>query len=91
MQVLKHNPGFPTVTMSPVLGENVVQGDSCHRFTVKYLTSNLLLESLSLMKASMCGSPEYNCPNTSSTALEPNTMAIALDYEAVLLFIFTKV
>lgn len=38
----------------------------------------------------MCGGLEYNCPDTSSPAFEQNSVAAALDDEAMLLFIFTK-
>lgn len=51
--------------------------------------SNLLLKS-EFNEAFMCGGLEYNCPDTSSPALEQNSVAAALDDEAMLLFIFTK-
>ena len=51
--------------------------------------SNLLLKS-EFNEAFMCGGLEYRCPHTSSPALEQNSVATALDYEAMLLYIFTE-
>lgn len=51
--------------------------------------SNLLLKS-EFDEAFMCGGLEYHCPDTSSPALEQNSVAAALDYEAMLLYIFTE-